>query len=159
MHSVNAVLSFGNQEKKLAGRLKNPGVKWDRTPQLVNDHDFRPLADGLAIPYGIYDLQDNAGACYAGRSHDAPQFAVDCIVKWRRTEGRARYPGAAEMVILADAGGSNGWRFEVESGRTQIILGDLEKLGRRSAGQFRDRLALSVHHPNKNRTDRNGQTG
>ncbi len=33
-----------------------------REPVLVNDHDFRSQAEGIAIPYGIYDLQANRGA-------------------------------------------------------------------------------------------------
>ena len=34
-----------------------------RAPWLgaVNDHDFRSDAIGIAIPYGVYDLQANRG--------------------------------------------------------------------------------------------------
>ena len=34
-------------------------------------------------------------------------FAVDCIEKWWRTEGRKHYPQAQSLQILADGGGSN----------------------------------------------------
>ena len=76
----------------------------------MNDHDFRSQADGRAVPYGLYDLQANAGAFYVGLSLDTPQFAVDCIAAWWKDEGQQRYPHANEWYILADSGGSNGCR-------------------------------------------------
>ena len=47
----------------------------------VKDHDFRSEADGLATPYGIYDMRANRGSVFAGTSHDTPTFAVDAIVQ------------------------------------------------------------------------------
>lgn len=35
---------------------------------------------------------------------------MNAIEKWWRTEGRRRYPAAYDLLILADAGGSNGYR-------------------------------------------------
>ena len=91
----------------------------DRSPELVNDHDFRSDADGLAVPYGIYDPRANAGTVFVGRTADTPAFAVDCIEKWWRTEGRKRYPEAKTLQILADGGGSNSctaraWKFNLQ---------------------------------------------
>ena len=107
---VIPLISVDTKKKELIGRFKNSGAKWGRTPEQVNDHDFRSLVDGIAVPYGIYDLQANAGSFYVGTSYDTPQFAVECIAKWWQSEGCVRYPGATEIVILADAGGSNGCR-------------------------------------------------
>ncbi len=104
------VISVDTKKKELIGRFKNPGAQWCRAPEPVHDHDFRSLADGLAVPYGIYDLHANAGSFCVSCSHDTPQFAAECIAKWWQTQGRVRYPDAAELVILADAGGSNGCR-------------------------------------------------
>lgn len=104
------VISVDTKKKELVGRFRNPGAKWGRTPEKVNDHDFRSHADGIAVPYGIYDPHANAGSFYVGCSHDTPQFAVECIASWWHSEGRLRYPDATEIVILADAGGSNGCR-------------------------------------------------
>lgn len=104
------LISVDTKKKELIGRFRNPGAKWGRRPEHVNDHDFRSLAEGVAVPYGIYDLQANAGSVYVGGSYDTPQFAVDCIAKWWQTEGLARYSRAGEIVILADAGGSSGCR-------------------------------------------------
>ena len=106
-------------KKKLVGTFRNPGAKWDRSPELVNDHDFRSDADGLAVPYGIYDPRANAGTVFVGRTADTPAFAVDCIEKWWRTEGRKRYPEAKTLQILADGGGSNSctaraWKFNLQ---------------------------------------------
>jgi hypothetical protein len=45
-----------------------------------------------------------------GRDHDTPAFAVASIRQWWRTMGRKAYPSARELLITADAGGSNGYR-------------------------------------------------
>ena len=102
------IISVDTKKKELVGRFKNPGVAWNREPVAVNDHDFRSDALGLAIPYGIFDLQANRGTLFVGRSYDTPQFAVESIEKWWRTEGGQRYPKARRLAILADGGGSNG---------------------------------------------------
>ena len=51
------VISVDTKKKELVGAFKNQGAKWDHEPVLVNDHDFRSDADGIAVPYGVYDLQ------------------------------------------------------------------------------------------------------
>ena len=114
------VISVDTKKKKeLVGAFRNPGAKWDRSPELVNDHDFPSDAEGLAIPYGIYDPRANAGTVFVGRTADTPAFAVDCIEKWWRTEGRKHYPQAQTLQILADGGGSNSstaraWKFNLQ---------------------------------------------
>jgi len=105
------IISVDSKKKELIGKFKNPGAKWDRQPQLVKDHDFRSEAKALATPRGIYDLLANRGSVFVGISHDTPDFAVDTIAQWWQYEGRLRYPQAHEIFILADAGGSNGWRW------------------------------------------------
>ena len=84
-----------------------------------NDHDFPSDAEGRAIPYGIYDPRANAGTVFVGQTADTPAFAVDCIEKWWRTEGRKQYPDAEALQILADGGGSNSctaraWKFNLQ---------------------------------------------
>ena len=113
------VISVDTKKKELVGAFRNPGAKWDRSPELVNDHDFPSDAEGLAIPYGIYDPRANAGTVFVGRTADTPAFAVDCIEKWWRTEGRKHYPQAQTLQILADGGGSNSstaraWKFNLQ---------------------------------------------
>ena len=113
------VISVDTKKKELVGAFRNPGAKWDRSPELVNDHDFPSDAEGLAIPYGIYDPRANAGTVFVGRTADTPAFAGDCIEKWWRTEGRKHYPQAQSLQILADGGGSNSstaraWKFNLQ---------------------------------------------
>jgi len=104
------LISVDTKKKELVGLFRNPGVAWNQQPVEVNDHDFPSDAIGKAIPYGIYDIQANRGTVYVGTSRDTPDFAVDAIESWWLEEGRRRYPGAKELAILADGGGSNGSR-------------------------------------------------
>lgn len=113
------IASVDTKKKELVGNFKNNGVAWNRKPLLVNDHDFRSDARGIAIPYGIYDIQANRGSVFVGTSHDTPQFAVDSLATWWRYDGRRRYPNARRLLVLADGGGSNGartraWKYEMQ---------------------------------------------
>ena len=113
------VISVDTKKKELVGAFRNPGAKWDHSPELVNDHDFPSAAEGRAIPYGIYDPRANAGTVFVGQTADTPAFAVDCIEKWWRTEGHKHYPEAEALQILADGGGSNSctaraWKFNLQ---------------------------------------------
>ena len=47
------VISVDTKKKELVGAFRNPGAKWDHSPELVNDHDFPSAAEGRAIPYGV----------------------------------------------------------------------------------------------------------
>jgi hypothetical protein len=112
-------ISVDTKKKELVGPFKNNGRLWSREGLPVNDHDFPSLAKGKAIPRGLYDPQANRGSVLIGTSHDTPEFAVDAIVEWWRGEGRRRYPQAAELLILADSGGSNGarcrlWKYALQ---------------------------------------------
>ena len=104
------IISVDTKKRELVGLFKNGGRAWNREPTLVNDHDFRSESNGVAIPYGVYDLIANRGTMFVGVTYDTPDFAVNAVAKWWRSEGRQRYPEAPELVILADAGGSNGYR-------------------------------------------------
>ena len=101
------IVSIDTKKKELVGNFKNAGVAWNHTPQLVDDHDFRSDADGIAIPHGVYDVRANLGTLFVGTSHDTPDFAADNLARWWQSEGRPRYPDAAEILVLADGGGSN----------------------------------------------------
>ena len=114
------IVSVDTKKKELVGLFKNPGAVWARNPTLVNDHDFRSDAIGIAVPYGIFDASGNRGHLIVGTSHDTPAFAVDSLVDWWRTKGRFRYPDADHLLILADNGGSNGsrchaWKYNLQA--------------------------------------------
>ena len=101
------VVSIDTKKRELVGNFKNSGSIWAKTPQAVNDHDFRSQADGIAIPYGVYDLSANRSFVVVGTSHDTPDFAADNLLRWWQRAGRERYLGASELLVLADSGGSN----------------------------------------------------
>ena len=118
------IISVDTKKKELVGQFKNSGRIWSREPLLVNDHDFPSLGSGMAIPRGLYDVQANRGSVMVGTSHDTSQFAVDAIVDWWRGPGRRRYPQAAELLILADSGGSNSARARLWKHALQESLVD-----------------------------------
>ncbi len=45
-----------------------------------------------------------------GCDHDTAEFAVESIRRWWMQVGKRAYPGARELLICADADGSNGYR-------------------------------------------------
>jgi Rhodopirellula transposase DDE domain len=99
-------------------------------------HDFPHDALLRAVPYGIYDLGINRGSVYVGTCADTPEFAVTALAHWWEDEGRERFPHATQLLILADAGGSNG-------ARTRSFKLHLQE-------QLSDRYGLSVtvcHYP------------
>jgi hypothetical protein len=104
------VISVDTKKKELIGNFRNGGRAWGRAPEVVNVHDFLSEAVGRAVPYGIYDVQHNRGTVVVGTSADTPEFAVAAIARWWDSEGADAFPGAPELLILADAGGSNGCR-------------------------------------------------
>jgi len=107
------VISVDTKKKELVGNFKNPGQIWCQTPEIVNIHDFPGDAVGRAVPYGIYDQQQNRGTVYVGQSADTPAFAVDNIVRWCQTERLKYCPHPTHLMIEADSGGSNSCRSRV----------------------------------------------
>jgi len=118
------ILHVDTKKRELIGLFKNPGAVWCRDPHRVNVYDFRSLAEGIAIPYGLYDPRLNAGYVFVGTSADTSAFAVDAIAWWWRSFGQVNYPGAPELLILADGGGSNGYRPRLWKSEIQHQLAD-----------------------------------
>ena len=117
-------ISVDTKKKELIGNYRQPGQVWcDHAPE-VNMHDFPSDAIGKAVPYGIYDERTQAGQVYVGQSADTPEFAVDCIVAWWKDIGQSRYPHATDLLILADGGGSNGYRARRFKQQLQVKLAD-----------------------------------
>jgi hypothetical protein len=118
------IISVDTKKKELIGNFKNAGQAWGQVAEAVNAHDFPHDADGRAVPYGIYDLTYNHGSMYVGSSGDTPQFAVDVIARWWADRGRTVFSQADQLLILADAGGSNGCRSRVWKQQVQHQLSD-----------------------------------
>jgi hypothetical protein len=129
------VISVDTKKKELVGNYLNAGRQWRRSrePEKVNGHDFPSPAVPRAFPYGIYDIGRNEGFVNIGTDHDTGAFAVASIRGWWRAEGRLLYPRTKELVITADAGGSNGWRLRLWKWELQRFADDTA-------------LALSVCH-------------
>jgi hypothetical protein len=106
------VISVDTKKRELVGDFKNAGREWhpQGQPEHVRVHDFRDQQLGVAIPYGVYDLGRNDGWVSIGIDHDTAEFAVSTIRRWWRRMGQRAYPRAKELLITADAGGSNGSR-------------------------------------------------
>jgi hypothetical protein len=114
------IISVDTKKKELIGDFKNAGQVWCEHAIEVNVHDFPSDALGRAVPYGIYDPQRNEGAVYVGASADTSEFAVTAIARWWEDRGGVAYPQAPHLLILADAGGSNGcrprlWKVQLQS--------------------------------------------
>ncbi|MGH8220286.1 MAG: ISAzo13 family transposase [Steroidobacteraceae bacterium] len=109
------VISVDTKKKELIGNYENKGQQWlpAKQPLHVQGHDFPSPEVPRAYPYGIYDIGRNAGFVNIGTDHDTGAFAVASIRGWWRTEGRVIYAKAAQILITADAGGSNGYRLRL----------------------------------------------
>jgi predicted DNA-binding protein YlxM (UPF0122 family) len=111
------VISVDTKKREQLGRLPMAGREWRPTgePVEVEDHHFFFSGpDGeQAIPYGIYDIARNTGWVNVGVDHDTAVFAVESIRRWWIARGSLDYPNASRLLITADAGGSNGYRYRV----------------------------------------------
>jgi hypothetical protein len=124
LHTMGYSLRVDTKKRELVGNFKNPGARWDVDPRLVNDHDFRSDATGVAIPHGIYDVLANRGYVTVGVSHDTPAFAARALARWWQADGRGRYPQAHRVLLLGDTGGSNGYRTRAWKTELQAQLVD-----------------------------------
>jgi DDE family transposase len=118
------ILSVDTKKKELVGNFKNAGATWRREADEVNAHDF--LSDALfrVAPYGLYDVLANKGHVVVGTSADTPRFAAEAVARWWSRIGCHRYRGAGELLILADGGGSNGYRPRLWKKGLQELLAD-----------------------------------
>jgi hypothetical protein len=122
------IISVDAKKRELIGNFKNQGQTWTKEVVEVNDHDFPHQADAKVTPYGIYDVTRNEGTVVLGESANTAEFAVSCVVKWWIEVGKAQWPGAKKVLILADGGGSNGWRVRMWKLALQYDLADAHGL-------------------------------
>jgi transposase len=112
MERKQPVISVDTKKKELVGQYKNGGQEWHikGSPERVDVHDFPDKELGKVIPYGVYDMAANIGWVNVGIDHDTAEFAVASIERWWLKLGKKAYPQARELVVTADAGGSNSYR-------------------------------------------------
>jgi hypothetical protein len=106
------VISVDTKKKELVGNFKNGGREWHRKgkPDQVLTHDFQDKELGKVVPHGVYDLFRNEGWVTVGTDHDTSAFAMASIRMWWKRMGSRAYPKASQLLITADAGGSNDYR-------------------------------------------------
>lgn len=104
------VISVDAKQRELVGNFKNPGRSYRQKALEVLESDYPSLAEGIAIPYGIYDLARNEALLVVGTSHQTPQFAVAAIRRWWIRHGHNHYAHKHHLLIEADCGGANGNR-------------------------------------------------
>ena len=111
------VISVDTKKREQLGRLPMGGQEWrpKGEPVQVEDHSFFFTGPDVeqAIPYGIYDVTRNTGWVNVGVDHDTSVFAVESVRRWWKVRGSRDYPQASRLLITADAGGSNSYRYRV----------------------------------------------
>jgi hypothetical protein len=110
------VISVDTKKREQLGRLPMGGREWrpKGEPVEVEDHSFFTGPDvEQAIPYGIYDITRNTGWVNVGVDHDTSVFAVESVRRWWKVRGSRDYPQASRLLVTADAGGSNSYRYRV----------------------------------------------
>ena len=94
----------GHEEKRARRSLQKWGPQTWRPkgrPYEVQVHDFPSQAEGKAIPYGTYDINENCAVVNVGITHDTAEFAVESIRRWWRLDGQRRYRSATRVLICA----------------------------------------------------------
>lgn len=123
MSKKEPVISVDCKKKELIGNYKNAGQEWSKSqsPEQVKVYDFKDATLGKAVPYGVYDIEQNNGWVSVGISSDTAEFAVNTIRTWWHQMGKEFYPQASKLLITADSGGSN-------SSRGRLWKKELQKL-------------------------------
>jgi len=104
------VLSVDTKKKELLGKFHRSGPAWTNADVRAWDHDFPSYSWGKVIPYGVYDLARNEALMYLAQGFDTGQLAVDAIRRWWYRLGQWHYSSDSPILVLADCGGSNGYR-------------------------------------------------
>jgi transposase len=119
-------ISVDCKKKELLGTFKNQGREWQPKGQQtrVNLYDYRSLANGKAIPYGVYDLVHNQGFVNVGIDHETAEFAVESIRRWWKHSGKRLYPKAHALLITADGGESLGVRTKLWKKALQTLANE-----------------------------------
>ena len=115
------VISMDVKKKEQIGDFHREGIFYGTAPRDVYDHDFSSFSEGVVIPHGIFDINQNKGFITLGTSKDTSEFCCDNVERWWRVAGKSQYPTKKEMLVLADGGGSN-------SSRHYIFKEDLQAL-------------------------------
>ena len=122
-------ISVDTKKKENIGNYANKGKEYQPKgrPDQVKVYDFIDKKKGKVAPYGVYDIEQNAGFVNVGISSDTAEFAVNSIRKWWVKIGVARYEQSPAILITADCGGSNGNRVRLWKMKLQELANELQK--------------------------------
>jgi len=121
------VISVDTKKKELVGNFKNSGREWrpQGKPEEVNVHDFIDPKLKRAVPYGVYDINNNTGWVSVGTDHDTAAFAVNASAAggrpWERNA--IRNP---RSIGDRYGGGSNGYRVRLWKIELQKLADELK---------------------------------
>lgn len=101
------VLSIDTKKKELIGNFAREGHTHTQVPVQALDHDFPSAGLGKLIPHGLYDLARNEGYMHLNTSVETSELCCDSIAHWWEQHGCRHYPGARQLLVLCDGGGSN----------------------------------------------------
>lgn len=127
LENGDPAISVDTKKKELVGQYKNAGreIRPKSSPECVHTHDFPEKEAGKALPYGVYDLAENEAWVSVGLSHDTAEFAVATIQTWYQELGQELYPSPNSLLVVADAGGSNGYRLRLWKVELQRLADEL----------------------------------
>jgi Rhodopirellula transposase DDE domain len=128
LQANNPAISVDTKKKEVVGAYKNSGreLRPAQDPERVQAYDFPDEDRPKAVPYGVYDLAENEAWVSVGISHDTGEFAVETIRTWYGEMGRPLYPNATSLLIIADGGGSNGYRLRLWKVELQKLADELD---------------------------------
>ena len=122
-------ISVDAKKKENLGNKANVGQEYrpKGSPKEVDTHDFPDKKKAKAIPYGVYDIENNQAGVSVGITYDTAEFAVEAIRRWWKQLGRKRYRRPSRLLITADGGGSNGsrnrlWKLELQRLANQMKM-------------------------------------
>lgn len=121
------VLSIDTKKKESLGNFYRRGPAWTDADVRAWDHDFPSYRWGKVIPYGIYDLDRNEALMYLAQGFDTGQLVVDAIRRWWFRLGQRSYPADSPILLLADCGGSNGYRVPLFREQLQLLANRLNR--------------------------------
>jgi hypothetical protein len=119
------VLSIDTKKKELLGTYHRRGRAWSKQPGQAWDHDFTSLATGKVIPYGVYDLAQREALVMLAQGADTGELAAAAIRRWWHRLGKQRYCRRAPILLIADCGGSNGYRVPLFRERLSWLANQL----------------------------------
>src|SRR5260370_12909184 len=90
---LQPVISVDTKKKELVGNFKNGGREWrpKGTPEEVNVHDFIDPKLKRAVPYGVYDINNNTGWVSVWAGHDPAALSGNTIRRLWRARVNKRY--------------------------------------------------------------------